>query len=317
MQLHITTHHRATPQAGRTHGQHALPITFGFKLAGWLAEIRRHRERLVQSGRQAFVAAMGGAVGSYSAMQGQGRALQARIGELLGLGSIDIPMRSSSDLSADYIGTLSLFAATVEKIGLEVVFLQRDEIGEVSESFHYGKIGSSTMAQKRNPSHALNLVGMARLLRSRAPTATEAMIRMGEGDAAASNVLDVILPEVAILGVSLATGLNQLVSGLDVNTAAMRRNLDISGGLIMSEAVMIALGDRLGRGAAHHLLYDAAIESVTTGQPLAKILGAHPELRDMDIAALLDPETYLGEAMPCVDDEVRRTADAPGRAANG
>ena len=306
----LALRHRATLQAGRTHGQHALPITFGFKLAGWLAEIRRQRERIVQSGEQALMAAMGGAVGSYAAMQGKGRAVQARVAELLGLGSIDIAMRSSSDRIADHIGVLALFAATVEKIALEVVFLQRDEIGEASESFHYGKIGSSTMAQKRNPSHALNLVGMARLLRSRAPVATESMVRMGEGDASASNVLDVILPEAAILGVSLATGLGQLVEGLEVDIAAMRRNLDISGGLIMSEAVMIALGERLGRGHAHHLLYDAAVESVSSSRPLAEVLAGHPEIADIDVAALLDPSGYLGEAMQCVDDEVRRSANA-------
>jgi adenylosuccinate lyase/3-carboxy-cis,cis-muconate cycloisomerase len=306
----LASQHRSTLQAGRTHGQHALPISFGFKLAGWLAEIRRHRERIVQSGEQAFVAAMGGAVGSYAAMAGQGRAVQARLAELLGLGSIDIPMRASCDRIADYVGVLSLFAATVEKIGLEVVFLQRDEIGEASESFHYGKIGSSTMAQKRNPSHALNLVGMARLLRSRAPVATEQMIRMGEGDAAAGNVLDVVLPEAAILGVSLASGLGRLVEGLDVDVGAMRRNLDISGGLIMSEAVMIALGEKLGRGPAHHLLYDAAVESVSTARPLADVLASRAELRGIDVAGLLDPSSYLGEAMLCVDDEVRRSSRA-------
>ena len=306
--------HRATLQAGRTHGRHALPISFGFKLAGWLAELRRHRQRLVQAGEQAFVAAMGGAVGTYAAMDGQGRAVQDRVAALLGLGSIDVPMRSSCDRMAEVVAVLALFAATVERIALDVVFLQRDEVAEVSERFHYGKVGSSTMAQKRNPAHALNLVGMARLLRSRAPAATEAMIRMDEGDAGASNVLDVIVPEAAVLGVSLASGLGRLIDGLEVDAGAMRRNLDISHGLIMSEAVMMKLGERIGRGDAHHLLYDAAVESVASGRTLAEILASRPECAEMDVAALLDPACYLGEASDCIEEEARKARASLGPA---
>ena len=223
-------------------------------------------------------------------------------------------MRCSGDRVAEVVAVLALFAATVEKIALEVVFLQRDEVAEVSERFHYGKVGSSTMAQKRNPAHALNLVGMARLLRSRAPAATESMVRMDEGDSGASNVLDVIMPEVAILGVSLASGLGRLIDGLEVDAGAMRRNLDISRGLIMSEAVMMELGERIGRGQAHHLLYDAAVESVESGLALAEVLASRPECAGMDMTALLDPARYLGEASDCIEDEARKAGVGLGPA---
>jgi adenylosuccinate lyase len=288
--------HKDTLQAGRTHGQHALPITFGYKLASWLAEIRRHRARILRASRDAEVASIGGAIGTYAAMAPQGRQVQEKVGALLGLGSIDNANRASADRQADLVNTLALFAATIEKICEDMLFMQRDEIGEASERFHYGKVGSSTMAQKRNPSHAMNLIGLARLLRSRAPVAVESMIRKDEGDGSGNNVMDVVLPEVSILAASLASGLARLIEGLDIDAAAMRRNLAASRGLIMSEAVMMALGPKLGRGVAHHLLYDAAVESVRSGRTLAEVLGERPELADVDLGALTDPARYLGEA---------------------
>jgi adenylosuccinate lyase len=289
--------HKDTLQAGRTHGQHALPITFGYKLASWLAEVRRHRARILRASMDAEVASFGGAIGTYAAMAPKGRKVQEKVGELLGLGSIDNANRASADRLADYVNTLALFAATVEKICEDMLFLQRDEIAEASERFHYGKVGSSTMAQKRNPSHAMNLVGVARLLRSRAPLAVESMIRKDEGDGSGNNVMDIVVPEVAILAVSLAGGLARLIEGLEVDPAAMRRNLAASRGQIMSEAVMMSLGPKLGRGVAHHLLYDAAVESVRSGRTLADVLGERPELADVDIGALTDPAGYLGEAV--------------------
>ena len=125
--------------------------------------------------------------------------------------------------------------------------MQRTEIGEAEEASHLGKIGSSTMAQKRNPSIAVNLIGMARMARSRVPLALESMVRSDEGDAAAANVTDALLPEAAILAVSLAEKLAQLMDGLVVHPEIMRRNLDLSGGSIMSEAVMMRLAERIGR----------------------------------------------------------------------
>jgi adenylosuccinate lyase len=292
--------HKDTLQAGRTHGQHALPITFGYKLASWLAEVRRHRARILRTSIDAEVASFGGAIGTYAAMAPEGRKVQEKVGELLGLGSIDNANRASADRLADYVNTLALFAATVEKICEDMLFMQRDEIAEASEHFHYGKVGSSTMAQKRNPSHAMNLVGMARMLRSRAPLAVESMIRKDEGDGSGNNIMDIIVPEVSILAVSLANGLAKLIEGMEVNTAAMKRNLSASRGQIMSEAVMMALGPKLGRGVAHHLLYDAAVESVRSGRTLTEVLSEQPELADVNVSALTDAAGYLGEAVDYV-----------------
>ena len=307
----LAVQHRDVPQAGRTHGQHALPMTFGFKVAGWLDEVCRHRARLVAQEGRAFVAALGGAIGTFAAMAGRGRAVQARMAEILGLTPATLPMRSSFDRGADYVGTLGLFAGTAEKIAHEVAFMQRTEIGEAEEASHWGKVGSSTMAQKRNPSVAVNLIGMARMVRSRVPLALESMVRADEGDAAAANVADALLPEAAILAVSLAEKLAQLMDGLVVHPEIMRRNLDLSGGSIMAEAVMMRLAERIGRHRAHHLLYEVAQRSVAENVAFATALAEHPTLDGFDVGLLLDPATYLGEAPACVDDVAAACGQGP------
>jgi adenylosuccinate lyase len=296
---------RDVPQAGRTHGQHALPITFGFKLAGWHAELTRERAHIESRTADAFVASMGGAVGTFAAMNGRGRAVQDAVATLLGLGSNPVPNRSTSDGFAAYASALAPFAATVEKIANEVVFLQRTEIAEVEERFDFGKVGSSTMAHKRNPSHALNLIGLAKMLRSRAPLIVEAMVRTNEGDAAASNAGDSALPEVSIIAASLAEGLVRLVDGMTVDASAMARNLEASGGMILTEAIMMEIAPLIGRHRAHDLLYEIAMERARTGEAFETLLERHsvlaPHLARIDLKRLLDPSHYLGEAAAMAD----------------
>jgi 3-carboxy-cis,cis-muconate cycloisomerase len=301
----LATAHRTTVQAGRTHGQHALPMTFGFKVVGWLEEVRRGRERLEERIERSFVAYLGGAIGTFAAMGGKGREVEALMGRHLGLPPAVLPMRSSYDRPADYISALGVLAGSVEKIANDVVFMQRTEVGEVEEAFHMGKVGSSTMAQKRNPSTALMLISLCRMVRARVPLALESMIRMDEGDSSATNVADIVLPEVAILAASIAEGLERLVTGLAVHPEAMRRNLDISNGLIASEAVMMHLSDRLGRHHAHHLLYDAAQRTVMEGTPFLVAIKEHEAMKAAGELAAdidLDPTNYLGDAPGLVDD---------------
>lgn len=304
----LAVRYRDTLQAGRTHGQHALPMTFGFKVAGWLEEVRRHRARLLGQESQVFVAYLGGAIGTFAAMGGQGRAVQARMADILGLAPATIPMRSSFDRIAGYVSTLGLLAATSEKIAQDVVFMQRSEIGEAEEAFYTGKVGSSTMAQKRNPATALLLISLTRMARSRVALALESMVRMDEGDSSASNVADTLLPEAAILAVSIGEKLAQLMGGLVVCPEAMRRNLDLSGGRILSEAVMMRLAEHIGRHHAHHVLYEAAQRSAAERTAFATALAEHPAMRDaaagLDLPSLLHPAAYLGEAGACVDDVV-------------
>lgn len=306
----LALQHRSTVMAGRTHGQHALPMTFGFKLAGWVDELDRDRERLVQRLASSFTACMGGAIGTFAATGAIGREVEARIAARLALRPAGLPMRSSYDRACDYISGLGLLAGTAQKIAQDVVFMQRSEIGEAAEAFHMGKVGSSTMAQKRNPSTALLLTSLARMLRARVPAALEAMVRMDEGDSSATNVTDTLLPEIAIIATSIAETLARLAQGLVVHPEAMQRNLSLSNGLIVSEAVMMRLTQRMGRHEAHHLLYEAAQRAQSDGVPFVTSLREHPLLAGRDLAAdlarALDPGAYVGESTPITIETIAR-----------
>lgn len=306
----LALEHQSSVLPGRTHGQHALPMTFGFKLAGWIDELDRDRARLNERLAPSFTACMGGAIGTFAAMGDAGRKVEARMAEQLGLRPAGLPMRSSYDRACDYIAALGLLAGTAQKIAQDVVFMQRTEVGEAAEAFHMGKVGSSTMAQKRNPSTALLLASLARMLRSRVPAALEAMVRMDEGDSSATNVTDTLLPEVAIFATSIAETLNRLAQGLVVDPEAMRRNLGLSKGLIASEAVMMRLTRVMGRHDAHRLLYEAAQRSQSDGAPFMTAISEHPLLagRELpaDVARALEPKSYVGESAALTIETVER-----------
>lgn len=306
----LALQHQSTALAGRTHGQHALPMTFGFKLAGWVDELDRDRGRLNQRLAPSFPACMGGAIGTFAATGALGRQVEARMAGQLGLPPAGLSMRSSFDRAGDYVSALGLLAGTAQKIAQDVVFMQRTEVGEVAEAFHMGKVGSSTMAQKRNPSTALLLASLARMLRARVPPALEAMVRMDEGDSSATNVTDTLLPEIAIIATSVAETLAKLAQGLVVSPEAMRRNLALSKGLITSEAVMMRLTPLMGRHEAHRLLYAAAQRSQADGVPFMTAISELAQSQGMelpaDLAAALDPQAYVGESVALTTETLER-----------
>jgi adenylosuccinate lyase/3-carboxy-cis,cis-muconate cycloisomerase len=331
----LAQRHEATVMAGRTHGQQALPMTLGFKLAGWIDELDRHRTRLAERLAASFPACMGGAIGTHAATGAAGREVERRLAARLGLQPAGLASRASYDRAADYIATLGLLAGTAQRLAQDVVLMQRTEIGELAERFHPGKVGSSTLAHKRNPSTALRLASLARLARARVPTALEAMVRMDEGDSAATNVADTLLPEVAVLAASIAETLRRLAQGLVVDAEAMRRNLAISRGLIVSEAVMMRLGPVIGRHAAHRLLYEAAGRVASDGLSFAEAIRTHPALPATEATGdwlrALDPQAYVGESVALTRETLARTAgrdsagppvagaatEAPARSATG
>jgi adenylosuccinate lyase/3-carboxy-cis,cis-muconate cycloisomerase len=302
----LATAHRGTPMAGRTHGQHALPMTLGFKLAGWIDELHRDRQRLDDRILRSFTASMGGAIGTFAATGPLGPEIETRLAESLGLTPSGLPLRSSFDRVADYIGALGLLAGTAQRIAQDMIFLQRTEVAELAEAFHVGKVGSSTMAQKRNPTTAQLLSSLSRMLRARVPAALESMVRMDEGDAAVTNVTDTLLPEIAILAASVAQTLRRLGEGLVVHPEAMRRNLALTNGLIATEAAMMRLTSLIGRHQAHRVLYDA-VHQVDEGRmgTLLERIARHPLLEGRtlpdDFADALDPTAYVGESMALVD----------------
>lgn len=298
-------HHRATPQAGRTHGQHALPITYGFKLAGWLAELRRHAERLAIAAERGCVVRISGAVGTYAALQGRGREVEEALATALGLSVPNMAGRADFDRQAEILTALAACAAGAERIAADLTFLQRTEIAEVAEDHYPDRVGSSTMAQKRNPSEAQRVIALARLTRGRVPMVLEAMVRQDEGDAASTNVTDVLMPDFCVLAASAIAALARLLEHARPDVARMRANLDMTGGMICAEAVMMQLGRVLGRGEAHHILHEAAATAHLPGRSFAEAVHSHPGLGEhqeaIDLDALLDPTRYLGEVDAMVD----------------
>lgn len=307
----LAVRHKDTVMPGRTHGQHALPMTFGFKLAGWIDELDRSRDRLNQRLAPSFTACMGGAIGTFAALGASGRKVETHMAALLGLQPAGLAMRSSYDRANDYISAVGLLAGTVQKIAQDVVFMQRTEVGEVAEAFHMGKVGSSTMAQKRNPSTALLLVSLSRMLRARIPLALESMVRMDEGDSSMTNVADVLLPEIAIIAASVTETLNTLAQGLMVHSEKMRSNLDLTHGLIVSEAVMMRMTQLMGRHEAHQVVYEAAQRSQSEDLPFMTTLKEHPSFANQtlphELLQALDASAYVGESVNLTLETVRRT----------
>jgi 3-carboxy-cis,cis-muconate cycloisomerase len=259
---------------------------------------------------------LGGAIGTFSAMGGKGAEVERLVAHQLGLAPAGLPSRSSYDRCADYVAALGLLAGTVERIGQNIVFMQRTEIGELQEAFHLGKVGSSTMAQKRNPSTALMLISMSRMLRARVGLVSESMVRLDEGDSSASNVSDCTLPEIALLAVGLAENLAKLACGLVIRADAMRRNAGLTNGLIVSEAVMMRLTETMGRHHAHHLVYEAAQRAISEGVPFLQAIQEHPLLREKGtpatLAQALAVDSYIGESARLVDEVVARVRRPPG-----
>ncbi len=296
--VQITLEHADTPMAGRTHGQHALPITFGFKTASWLQEVRRHLDRLEEGRVRILVGELAGAVGSYASWGEQGRELERRTMARLGLGRSDIPWQSARDRSAEAVLLLAMISSTLGRIAGEVYLLQKTEVDEVAQGFEMGRVGSSTMPHKRNPETAEGIKGISRLVRYRAAGILEAMEGEHERDANTWKTEWVIIPEVSIYTLAALSKTRQLLDGLAVKRENMRANLDRTRGLILSERAMFVLGEHLGKQTAHEVVYEASMKAFETGEDLTTALGADPRVRKVlneeAIRKFMDPVTYTG-----------------------
>src|SRR4051812_9986086 len=272
------------PMAGRTHGQHAVPATFGYKVAVWIDELMRHVERLRQLAPRLFVAMLGGGAGTYASLGKQGPPVQQAIGRILGFGSMTVPSRALGDHLAENICVLGLLAATCGKIGREVYTLMKTEFGEVEEPVPPGTVGSSTMPQKRNPKLCQDIIAAAADVRTCVPLALEAMQTEHEADRTTSLMMDASEARASIATGDMLTRLVEVLRGLRLDPKRMRANLDLGGGLIMAEAVMLELGKTIGRQHAHDVVYDAAQSAFVENKSFAALLAA-----DRRVTAHLDP----------------------------
>jgi 3-carboxy-cis,cis-muconate cycloisomerase len=316
--------------AGRTHGQHAVPITFGLKVASWIDEIGRHIIRLRELGPRLFVAIVGGAAGTFASFGDRANEVQEGVAKRLGLAPMAVPSRSVIDHFAEFVCVLGLLGATCGKIGREMYTLMKTEYGEVEEPVPEGTIGSSTMPQKRNPQLCQDILGMAAEIRALVPLALEAVQSEHEADHSPSVAFEAITRGSILIGETLER-IHLIVSGLRLNPQRMSANLDLSGGMISGEAIMLELGKTIGRQHAHDVVYQTAQAAASQKVSFPDLLSADERvtqhLSQSAITNLLNPATHVGLSAKIAyeqaavarrfADEIARTTKAGGKMADG
>ena len=301
----LAKQYRDTPMAGRSNLQQAIPITFGYKMATILAAVERHRTRLAELRPRVLVGEFGGACGTLASIEKGALETLAGLMQELGLGEPVIAWHTVRDSIAEVGCFLALVGGTLGKISMDVKLLMQTEVGEVYEPFAHGRGSSSTMPQKRNPISSCYIHASISMARQHAAALLDACVADHERSTGPWEIEWIALPEAFCL---LAGALRQtrfVLEGLEVDPARMRANLDMTNGLVMSEAVMMGLGPYIGREYAHDLVYDLCRQAIKEDRPLIDLLEAHPEIaRHMgraELAKLCDPANYLGQAGAMVD----------------
>lgn len=297
--------HRLTPMIGRSNLQQAIPVTFGYKMAGLLSAIERHRTRLEQLRPRVLVGEFAGAAGTLASLASGAMETQAGLCAELALGQPDIAWHTIRDNIAEVGCFLGLVGGTLGKLSMDVKLMMQTEVGEVFEPFAHGRGSSSTMPQKRNPISSCYIHAQVSVVRQHAAALMDAMIADHERSTGPWEIEWIVLPEAFCLMAGALKQSRFILEGLEVDAAQMRANIDMTGGLVMSEAVMMGLGKYIGREYAHDLVYDICRVAVKSKRPLLDLLCEHPEInKHLDraaLAALCDPANYLGQSGVMVD----------------
>ena len=314
--LKLVKKYRDTPEAGRTHVVHAIPITFGYKAAVWADELGRQIERFEGMKKRVFVGEMAGAVGTLASQPEKGLETQQRMFEILGLEVPTIAWHVARDNQAEFASMLALLAGTLGRIAHEIFTLQRTEILELEEPFFMGKVGSSTMPHKRNPAVLENVLALLRNVRGIAPTVVESMVSENERDwGCFLSEWEAIPRACHLLGCALEKSKN-IFQNLIVYPEHMKRNLYVQKGLMMSENVMMHLARRLGRMTAHEIVYKACMEAYEKEEDLKIVLMKTPAVEEAfteeEIDHMLDPLSYVGLAPVFVDRVLEEYGRKPG-----
>ena len=289
--------HRYTVMIGRSHGIHAEPITFGFKLAGWLAEVLRHRDRLCRLRQEIAVGKISGAVGTYANIDPRVEAIATQnLGLQPDTASTQVISR---DRHANFVQQLALLTATIERFAVEIRNLQKTDVLEVEEFFSKGQKGSSAMPHKRNPIRSERLTGMARIVRSHAVAALENVALWHERDISHSSVERVILPDACILTHFMLVEITDLVKNLLVYPENMKRNMNLYGGVVFSQRVLLTLVEKgLRREEAYRIVQSCAHEAWNKAEGnFHDLIAQDPQVKSKltpeEIEACFDPQHHL------------------------
>ncbi|AEK71977.1 adenylosuccinate lyase [Thermococcus sp. 4557] len=305
----LAREHKYTVCIGRTHGQHAVPTTYGMKFAIWLDEIQRHLDRIEELKERILVGQMSGAVGTMASFGDKGLEIQRLVMEDLGLK----PARISNqiiqrDVYAELMAVLALIASTLDKIALEIRNLQRTEILEISEPFGKKQVGSSTMPHKRNPIRSEKVSGLARVLYSNVFPALLNNPLWHERDLTNSSVERVILPESFVLLDEMLKSIKKVLAGLEFFPENIERNLYMTNNLIMAEPLMLKLTEKgMGRQEAHELVRQLAMNAFGENRDLIEVAKENEDVRKFltkDDFEILKPENYIGMAPQIVDNVI-------------
>ena len=302
--LATAVEHRDTLMAGRTHGQPGSPITFGFKVASWADEVRRHLQRLAEGRPRWLVGQLGGAVGVLGFFAPQGMRLRAEFCAELGLADPGISWLTSRDRIAEFGALQAMICGTLARIGNEVYELQRPEIGEMSEPTTADTVGSITMPHKRNPEGSEHLDTLARLVRANAGVLTEGMVVGHERDGRGWKAEWVALPEVCMLTAVALRQARHLLSGLVVDVESMRANLNSHGDQLASEQMLAGLSQRIGKHSAQELMHDVLAPGTREVRRVLDVLIAEGAATERDRLAW--SASQVGDAGRMVDEVVAR-----------
>ncbi len=311
--LRLAKENIKTVAVGRTHGQHAIPVTYGLRFSIWAMEIKRHIERIGEAKKRILVGKMSGAVGTQASFGKKGIRIQKLVMKDLGLAPAEVSNQIvQRDRYAELMMLLALIAATLDKIGKEIRNLSRTEIGEVSERFEEkGQVGSSTMPHKRNPINTENICGLSRVIKSNVFVALENVSLEHERDLTNSSPERVIIPESFILLDEILKRTKNVMENLVLYPENIAKNLKMTKGMEMTEAVMMGLAEKgMGRQEAHELLRKLSIKAVKGNLPLKAVLVKSTQVKkylsEPEIDRLLDPKNYIGTAVEQVKNVTKR-----------
>ncbi|WP_125702590.1 class-II fumarase/aspartase family protein [Lacticaseibacillus daqingensis] len=307
---HLVEDNKDSVMAGRTHGRHATPITYGYKASVWLSDFIDAAERLKESEKRVFRIMMGGAVGVYSTMPEVGPEVQKRVAELVGMYEMPVPSRNLSTHKLEYMMDLALLCNICHKIGEEVYSTTLEEIAEVSEGFTPGTVGSSTMPHKINPKLAKGIIANSQKLYSLPAVGMYSAVRPYEGDSSSYMLFDGIFEESLELTTEVLLRAEELTRTIVPHPERMLKNVLNNHGLDNTENVMMHMAKKLGKDQAHSLLYEIAIKTEREGSEFIDNLMANETIaREFDreeLEAMIDPRNYTGLASRIADEQSKR-----------